>query len=255
MLPFVITIPHASNRVPLDIKRDLCVSEDVIESSWDVGSMEIFSGYPVVKTMSGLWSRIVVDLNRSPRFFGPRGVVPHIDYSGRRLYLDENIPTIEEKKRRIKIYYDPFHQELQDILNKEIVVGILDCHTLNGVGPKKAPDYGKPRKDVILGNYGDKFGEESPSLGETTCDGSLIRKIKSVFEELDFEVAINDPYPGGYIVVHYGRYLRKRGGFGIQIELNQDMFVDPKTGLLIPAKIKEIRKRFLIALNNMAALF
>ncbi|MFN3534957.1 MAG: N-formylglutamate amidohydrolase, partial [Desulfatiglandales bacterium] len=145
----IITIPHSSNRVPEEIRGKLALGEEEVSNSWDLGSSEIYGALPVRYIVQAKYSRIAADLNRSPRTEGPKGVVPLSDYSGRSIYLDGFVLTEEETKRRLKVYYWPFHRRIERLVREGRGMGIIDCHTLNGIGPKKAPDCGKRRPDVV----------------------------------------------------------------------------------------------------------
>jgi N-formylglutamate amidohydrolase len=57
-------------------------------------------------------------------------------------------------------------------------------------------------------------------------------------------VAVNDPYQGGYITVHYGKQLMARGGFAVQIEMNQDLYMPPDAERPDRDKVDEIRQKF-----------
>jgi len=190
----------------------------------------------------------VVDLNRSPRADGARGVIPLVDYGGREIYKPGFAPDQQEKEFRLMTYYWPYHREIEEIVSQGKVIGLIDCHTLNGIGPKKAPDFGRRRPDVVLGNNGNSKGEETLELGDITCDPKLMKSMAEILSSFGLSVKINDPYPGGYVTVHYGRRLKKRGGFAFQMELNQDLFADPITGDIQRDKvetIEEILKEFI----------
>lgn len=220
----LVTIPHSSNVVPEEIRAGLAIGEEEISNSWDLGSSELYGKLPVQYVLEACYSRIAADLNRSPRAGGPKGVVPLVDYAGRRLYHKGFVLTDEERKKRLTNYYWPFHRRIEEILSFGSVKVLIDCHTLNGIGPKKAPDFGKKRPDVVLGNNGGSKGESIPELGESTCEAWIMAEMASILRELGLSVKLNDPYPGGYITVHYGRILRRVGGLGIQMEINQDLF-------------------------------
>jgi hypothetical protein len=50
----------------------------------------------------------------------------------------------------------PFHDKLEDAFASPGIKFLFDCHSLNGIGLKDAPDSGKKkRKDIILSNNGD----------------------------------------------------------------------------------------------------
>jgi N-formylglutamate amidohydrolase len=84
----------------------------------------------------------------------------------------------------------------------------------------------KYRKEIVLGNNGDIHGQERPGMGPVTCPSENIFMIRDVFEEFRFSVSINHPYSGGYITTHYGAELADRGKIAVQIEINQDLYLD-----------------------------
>ncbi|MBW2615759.1 MAG: N-formylglutamate amidohydrolase, partial [Deltaproteobacteria bacterium] len=108
-LPFIISLPHCSNRVPEEIRPTLALSDKQIEESTDMGTKEIFGSIPAKAVVSARWSRLLVDLNRGPDQRDAKGVIALKDYHGRVIYREGCIPDKQETERRIKEYYRPFH--------------------------------------------------------------------------------------------------------------------------------------------------
>ena len=209
--------------------------------SVDVGAREIFGSLPAERVLCAPWSRLVVDLNRSPDQRDAKGLVALVDYHGRSVYGPHSTPDEKEIEDRLTAYYQPYHRQLQKALKMALIKGLLDCHSLKGIGPPEAPDAGKKRKDIILGNNGGPAGEINPVRGETTCASALLNFMKQVFEEKGFSVSLNVPYAGGFIAAHYGRTLVANGKMALQIEINQDLYVDPLTEKIIPQKAADVR--------------
>lgn len=251
-LPFVISAPHCSNRIPPEIRRSLALSDLEIEESTDIGTREIFGTLPASFSICASWSRLVVDLNRAPGQRDPKGVVAHVDYGGRRVYKPGALPDEGEVGQRVRKYYEPYHAELRRALDDQTVAGLLDCHSLFPVGPPEAPDPGERRKDIVISNNGDPQGSARYGFGETTCQREALRAAQSAFEGLGFSVSLNRPYAGGYITTHYGCTLARRGKMALQIEINQDLYC--ATGTLIPSpeRVQEVRERVLLALLRFA---
>ncbi|MBW1942310.1 MAG: N-formylglutamate amidohydrolase [Deltaproteobacteria bacterium] len=238
--PFVISLPHSSGRIPESLLRTYALSEKEIRESTDLGTQEIFGDLPAISVLGTEWSRLVIDLNRGPRERGPKGLIAQVDYNGRAVYHPGCIPDGEELEARLKAYYWPFHHRFEEVLDRG--VGILfDCHSLGGVGPPEAPDPGRIRKDIILGNNGNRRGETDPVLGKTTCPGDKLFLMKEAFEKQGFSVSINDPYAGGYIVNHYGQKYTHTGLMAVQIEINQDMFMEGTD--LVAERVEQVRER------------
>lgn len=239
--PFIISLPHCAGRVPAEIRQRMGLSDKEIEDAVDHGTYEIFSGdiFPgprVQAVLAARYSRLFCDLNRSSRNRGHKGVVPETDYKGRRVFRPGMYPddaTIEDWVGR---YFRPWHERLEKAVFSPAVIGLFDCHSLNGIGPAAAPDAGRKRKDVIISNNGAKSGEADPESGDPTCPVHIVKIVEAAFSGAGFTTAVNDPYTGGFITVHYGRRLLRRGGFALQIEMNQDLYVDPETDRCDPEK-------------------
>lgn len=227
MLPLMISIPHCSAEIPEDISGSLALGAQEIIESVDFGSEEIFSALPSHHIIKAQWSRLVVDLNRAPDQIDKKGVVALTDYHGRRVYLPDRYPDHDGVIARVARFHRPYHDKLEKALADTNVIGLIDGHSLNGIGPHDAPDPGQPRKDVILSNNGDANGAPRPACGPVSCPPDRFQSFKQAFEGQGFSVSLNSPYQGGYITRHYGPQWVKKGGFAIQIEMNQSMYMRP----------------------------
>ncbi|MCF8028661.1 MAG: N-formylglutamate amidohydrolase [Desulfobacteraceae bacterium] len=240
----IITIPHCSARVPGEIREQMALSDAEIRDAEDFGTAEIFAAMPVKTILPAEWSRLVADLNRAPDSRGPKGIVAETDYRGRPVYLPGRYPDADAVEERVRKYYHPWHEKLARAVSDPDVKCLFDCHSLNGTAPADAPDAGKKRKDIIISNNGDTRGRPRPGRGPVSCPAEIMDQIRSDLEAAGFSVAVNNPYQGGYITVHYGKQLMARGGFAVQIEMNQDLYMAP--GALRPDrdKVDEISRKF-----------
>lgn len=244
-LPFVISLPHCSSLIPQELRAAVALSDHEIYESTDIGTREIFGLLPVNVLLGAPWSRIVVDLNRGPQQRGPRGVIAEVDYFGRAVYRAGLSPDQNEAENRLREYYWPYHSRLKEALLRPDMKGLIDCHSLNGIGPQEAPDRGKKRKDIVLSNNGDQAGDRDPALGTITCPAETLHLMGQAFQRAGFSVALNDPYSGGYILKHHGQEAMKRGKMAFQIEINQDLYVEPSKRQLVPEKLGDVRARVL----------
>jgi N-formylglutamate deformylase len=220
-LPFVISLPHCSSRVPEAFLPAMALSPTEIIESEDIGTAEIFGQLPAEGIIEAHWSRLVVDLNRSPKHEGPKGVLASVDYHGRPIFRPGKKPDAAEVKHRIARYHRPFHRRIQRALNNPAVAGLFDCHSLREIGPPEAPDAGRRRKDIIIGDGSDLSAGRPPCCPEAT-----LQIICRCFAEAGFSVGVNDPYAGGFITVHYGTKLSAQDRFALQVEINQGLFAD-----------------------------
>ena len=228
-LPFAVAIPHASYQIPEEISPTLAFTQRDIMEATDLGAREIFTSLPVMVALWSRWSRLVVDLNRDSEERGPRGVVPAKDNHGRNVYKEGGLPEDEEVERRLKVYYWPYHFRLQEAIQNPEIKILFDCHSLAPMGPAGAPDPMKWRKDIVLANNGNPRGENESSLGEITCPSNTIHLMKEILKESGFSVSINQPYSGGFITTHYGHELVDKGKMAVQMEINQQLYVDDET--------------------------
>ena len=251
--PFIISLPHCSERIPEEVKCTFALTNEEIWESTDRGVLEIFGSLPAKKIICAQWNRLVVDLNRSPNRRGAKGVVPHLDYHGRSTYRSGYIPDEQEIERRLSEYYWSFHKCLVNSLKKTDIKALFDCHSLNGTGPEEAPDPGERRNDIVLGNHGDDSGNKNPARGSITCPPESVQLIKKAFEKAGFSVSLNDPYPGGFITAYHGKKLTELGKIAVQIEINQDLYLEGTPKRLSPIRLEKVKARIMQAFKEMAS--
>jgi N-formylglutamate deformylase len=252
-LPFVFTIPHCSNRIPQRIRSVMALSDAEIWGSTDIGTKEIFYSLPVRSVLCSEWSRLVVDLNRSIHQRDPKGVIAQVDYHGRSIYHAGRTPDEMETERRLSEYYWPFHDRLKKTFDRPEIKGLFDCHSLIGIGPPEAPDQGERREDIVLGNNGDGNGDLNPASGKITCPPELLLFMKEAFERVGFSVSINHPYSGGFITTHYGQKWEDTGKIAVQIEINQDLYIEPGGMKLVPEKFDTVRAMILQSFQHISS--
>lgn len=255
LYPFVLSIPHCSHRVPDDIRPAIALTDKEILESVDRGTGEIFGALPAAAVLRAEWSRLVVDLNRTPGRLDEKGVIAKTDYHGRRIFHRGSEPDKEQTEDRVDMYYRPFHEKLSTCFKDPWVKALFDCHSLNGTGPRDAPDAGGKRRDITLSNYGDGHGKRVPGAGGITCPPDTMNGIKEAFEKSGFSVSLNYPYRGGYIMYHYGHDFETTGKIGIQIELNQDLYLDGSSHLSSKSKLAEVSKKIRDSFDAIARLF
>lgn len=251
-LPLVISIPHCGTEVPVDIAKGLALSPSQVAESEDVGTREVFAGLPVLAIQAARWSRLVVDLNRDPHDLGSRGVIARADYFGRTVFKPGFEPDRAETMRRVKSYHQPYHDQLSQNLTHAKPRLLLDCHSMDAVGPADAPDPGERRAQVSLGNNGNQDGECDSAKSETTCPAELLRGFAAALRAQGFSVSLNRPYAGGFITRHYGAALRKQDKAAMQIELNKDLVLTSE-GRPDPLKAARTSKALLAALRSLSS--
>ena len=127
-------------------------------------------------------------------------------------------------------WYFPFHQQVDELIDRHGVAIAFDCHSMLPVGSREQKDAGMPRPLICLGNNGDSRGRARKN-SIATCPESWVTSLADAFREefsLDREIAINNPFSGGFISnAHYWR----KGVPWVQVEINRLLYEpEEKTG-------------------------
>lgn len=202
-------------------------SDDTLLREPDLYTNRIFDLFDtcIVQTP---YSRIIGDCNRAPDELYTEGrlraesVVMLSQADGHDVFEED--PTITELESWIDCFHRPFHEELQEHMSN--VRFLLDCHSLASVGEAAHVDAGTERADIILGNR-----------QYSSCSAETTHAFRAYFEELGYSVAINEPYPGRYIL---GTYCSRIATPGIQIEINRKLYLNEQTLEPYDDKIAEL---------------
>jgi len=237
--PILITIPHSSTFVPIELRRLMMLKDIQIKKMCDPFTDEIFD-IPKAHVIKARISRLVTDLNRAPddieseAKLSKAGVVASIDIDGNPIY--KSPPSMAMIMDRVSKYHDSFHDKIDEIKND--VNFLIDGHSLRSIGPSTRADSGKERADIILGNR-----------DYTTCSRHMTQRIMKFFEAYGFSVKINDPYKGAYLI---GYHCSRNGLPGIQIEINEKLFMNEKTRRPYKKRIDELRNIIALLVQEIA---
>jgi N-formylglutamate deformylase len=255
-LPVILSLPHGGLHVPPELHSRLEIDATRIYNECDLWVDQLFDfAHPdlghlaagadqtgVLERISCPVARVLVDANRRPDDLDdPDGAVKTTTSYGQPIYRDP--PTRPEREELLQRYWQPFHAAMEQAIHKHAtsVQIFLDCHNMAQIGPKAYAHAGRPRPLICLANLGDHQGEPRAATAELTCPPSLIRRAAALAQELfrDLDllepadttpsvVAINHPFPGGYILQHYHARLRRLAGRNvpaIMIEVNRGLIV------------------------------
>jgi len=234
--PVLVSIPHASSRIPDEVKDYIALSEVDLKGYTDLHTEKIFNVDDVHLVQYDV-SRVVVDVNHAPDDISKEyeqaseGVIVHTTWDGKSVYTTE--PSQEQVDALIERYHDPYHNQIEEVIPK--VRFLLDGHSFLPVGPKLKADSGKERPDINLGN-----------VNFSTCTREHTVFFRDFFQNKGYKVAVNFPYAGKYIL---GRHCHRRRipPFlvpGIQIEINQGLYLKPDSFDAIPELIEEFKELF-----------
>ncbi len=247
VLPIILSIPHASTRVPEELEGRVLLSERDLLSYSDLFTDRIFH-MENARVVAADVARIFVDVNRAPDdisreyTMNEEGVIVHMTWDGKPIYTQE--PTEEEIVLLLRKYHDRFHEEIDAHIPSARF--LIDCHSFLPVGPPLKIDAGKPRPDICLGNS-----------NYSTCTRQHTVFFRDFFERHGFTVSINFPYQGKYTL---GRHCHRRRipHFlvpGLQIELNQKLYADVQTLHPDDGKIADIHHLFCKAVSEFTTEF
>ena len=231
----VFASPHSGRDYPFSFLRSSVLDEHSIRSSEDAIVDHLFEcapRYGAAFIKAGA-PRAFVDMNRSEDELDPAliegvrrqghntrvasglGVIPRVVANGRSIYSGKMSQW--EAHRRIRIYWKPYHEMLQRLLDRAHdrhgQAILIDCHSM----PHEAMDgiarSGVRRPDVVLG---DRFG--------SAASGEVVDRVEAALVRAGFTVTRNAPFAGAYITQAYGRPAR--GQHAVQIEIDRSLYMN-----------------------------
>jgi len=234
--PILVSIPHAGAEVPPGIAEKLALKPEELRRYTDLYTEQIYGIDDVYRVESRV-SRVIVDVNRAPDDISheyeraAEGVTVLTTWDGKSVYKKE----LDEKTAAFLIseYHDAFHQRIEECM--PYVKFLIDGHSYLPFGPKLKPYSGEMRPDINIGN-----------MNYSTCTREHTVFVREFFETRGYSVRINFPYTGKYILGHHC-HRRRIPPFlvpGLQLEINQGLYVKPETDEPIPERITEFRTLF-----------
>jgi len=228
--PFLISVPHGGTEIPKTVRPRLLLSDTDLRYYCDPATRTLF-GYQerVAAWIDTPVSRMVVDLNRPPLplpLRDPDGIIKLRTIDGRDVWRPGQVPGMPMIHRLCVDHYFPFHQRIDELIDRNHVSIAFDCHSMLPSGSEFQKDAGKKRPLICLGNNGDRKGRAKKG-GLATCSEEWITTLAKMFGDAfpaNGAVAINNPFSGGFIVnAHYWR----KGVPWIQIEVNRILYEPP----------------------------
>jgi N-formylglutamate deformylase len=243
-VPILVSVPHRGYAFPDELKDQYKTSmrKAPDDTDWYVDQLYDFVMDMGITMISANYSRWVIDLNRDPAskplYSDGRiitGLCPATNFLGETLYKDERAEVeIPEVKRRLELYYKPYHQKVEALLShtkKQFGKVLLwDCHSIR----QHVPTIHKEKfPDLILGDADGTSA--SPGLIETTL---------STLDHGKYSVSHNYPFKGGYITRHYGKPSTNQ--HALQLEMSKVNYMDDaekKYDKKRAEKMRELLKR------------
>jgi len=221
-LPLLLSIPHCGTRIPDHFAARMTPAALVLaDTDWHVDRLYDFAGERGAYLLAANFSRYVVDLNRDPEgkalYPGAEntGVVPLDTFERLPLYRPGEEPDADERRRRIDVYFKPYHDriehELARIKAKFGFALLFDAHSIRSRVPRffagRLPDF----------NLGTAKGE--------SMEAGLRERLFAICRAAEGYTSVLDGrFTGGYITRRYGR--PEDGVQAVQLELAQLTYMD-----------------------------
>lgn len=246
-VPILLSVPHCGTQFPDELKGDFMpeLAKAPDDTDWFVDELYNFASTYGIDIVSAKYSRWVVDLNRDPKskplYNDGRiitGLCTTTDFHGNSIYK-QNEPDENEIRRRVDLYYTPYHnkiQEMLDALKKEFGKVLLwDAHSIRQFVPtirkEKFPD-------LILG-----------SSDETSAHAGLIQAALDGLGTGTYELSHNHPFKGGQITRSFGRPSENQ--HALQLEMNKILYMDDKELQFAPDRANNVRKVLKTTFENL----
>lgn len=207
-LPLLISVPHAGLDVPPEVESLCLLTPEQIAADGDEGAAAIYHGLRehVAAFATSPVARAIIDLNRAEDDRRADGVVKTHTCWNERVYRD--FPSEELIQQLLSEHYHPYHHRLAGLARSDVKLGV-DCHTMAAMGPPIGPGAGIERPWICLSN------------ADETCPREWLESLARCFEQaFEHEVALNDPFRGGYIVRRHASELP-----WVQLELSRAGFM------------------------------
>jgi N-formylglutamate amidohydrolase len=239
-VPVAFDSPHSGHHYPADFGH--AVSLDMLRRAEDAYVDELFAAAPDhgATSLAALFPRTYIDPNRHvadidaeliedewPGEIAARSQKSRIGQGLLRRELFYGMPVYErrlsvaEVRARIDDYYEPYHAELDAILDGFAedfgAVWHINCHSMKSRGKRMPPDGERVRRPDI--SIGDRRG--------SACDPAFTELVTATLTALGYRVAINKPYQGAELIRRHGRPAEDR--HSLQIEINRALYMDERT--------------------------
>ena len=245
--PLLVSVPHSGIMIPEQVA--ITMTEDAqgsIDSDWFM--KELYE--PIVQDLGAsliypVYSRYLIDLNRPEHdqslYPGQTttGLCPTQRFDGLSLYKSGHLPTSQEKERRLKLYWHPYHHALNSELNRlhhmHGQVLLWEGHSIRSEVPRlfdgRLPDL----------NLGTNLGQ--------SCHGLIEERIREFLPSVKeiYTSVVNGRFRGGHITRYYGK--PDRGIHAVQLELSQITYLaneeNPEWNLLYAQKVIKVIKQLI----------
>lgn len=224
-IPLLVSIPHLGTQLPAELLESYSSEAKIVsDTDWHLDTLYGFARAMGASVLRPSISRYVIDLNRPPTgeslYPGQTttGLCPTETFEGVALYRDGHEPDGVEIERRLRSYWQPYHQalklELERLNRIHGKVLLWEAHSIRSVLPRlfngKLPDL----------NFGTNSGA---ACNPAIFDAALLPLLQQPVGVRPTH-AVNGRFKGGYITRHYSQPAA--GIHVIQLEICQSLYMN-----------------------------
>ena len=230
----VVSIPHSGEDVPEVFKPHLTDDTRAMQEDVDTKVNELVDIPALQAAGIGVLvahiHRVCVDINRDED-----NCILCWKENTKGLRLVVKDPSRDEARSFLERYHRPYFEvlgslilELERTLSGKVPV--VDLHSMPSAPTayhrKQNPNQKTHRANFCLSDQRGK-----------TAEPEFINAFVEDLRGREYEVAVNDPYVGGYVTTFVDRYRTNN----IQIEINRRLYMDEFSRELVPAKVQALK--------------
>jgi N-formylglutamate deformylase len=236
--PVLVDVSRSGREYPPDFRSPLPFTE--VHDNVSMYVEELCAGAPALGAtlLFACFPNTYVDTNRSAADIDESliegkwpGPIKQSDFTERGLGLIKRLSrygtqmqerklTVAEVQDRLRLYHEPYHQELGRLLAgfRETFGAAwqVSFHCMSAVGAPTHADPGKDRADFCVGD-----------VNGTTCKPEFLELVVETLRARGHSVSVNFPYYGGELTRRHSYPANRINS--IFIEINKRMFIDTKT--------------------------
>lgn len=255
-LPLLISMPHVGTNIPAEVRAQMTpVADQLTDTDWHLPLLYNMTGELGASVIHAEYSRYVIDLNRSSDDSSlypgqdTTGLCPIDTFAKEALYAEGKVPDSTEVQRRIQLYWQPYHQQLQAELTrlraKHGIAILWDAHSIASQVPRffqgKLPDL--------------NFGTADQLSCASGLQQTLAATLQKQMAEPAYSHVFNGRFKGGYITRHYGQPVQNI--HAVQLEMSQCIYMDEAAPYLyradLAAQVQPLLRNLISACQTWAA--
>ena len=247
--PLLISMPHVGTRIPPQQRHRYTERALLVEDTdWFLDCLFAFAETMGASLLVPVHSRYLIDLNRpsdnQPMYAGQNNteLCPTRHFTGEPIYREGQAPDEAEIRRRVAVYWQPYHDALADELARlKAAHGhavLFDAHSIKSELPWL---FEGTLPHMNLG-----------TVGGTRCALDLRDALAAVFAaQPHYTHVVDGRFKGGHITRHFGRPVD--GMHAVQLEMCWRAYMDEEPARwneATAARVKPLLQALVLAMRD-----